>query len=52
VARAYGTLPPRSAAGAEPLFGPKTRGALVRYWNGAVDRTVGRLAGELARRGL
>lgn len=36
----------------ERLFGPAFRAALGAQWNSLVDNTLGRLAQELARRGI
>jgi hypothetical protein len=57
VARAHGTLPPPSpkgggAAGEEQLFGARFRAWAAGQWNAGVDATLGRLAKELAKRGL
>lgn len=57
VARAHGTLPPVMQEDAERkqqerLFGPAARAALGAQWNSLVDNTLGRLAQELAKRGI
>jgi len=57
VAQAHGTLPLVMEEDAqrkqeERLFGPAFRAALGAQWNSLVDNTLGRLAQELARRGI
>lgn len=57
VAQAHGTLPPVMQEDAERkqqerLFGPAARAALGAQWNSLVDNTLGRLAQELAKRGI
>lgn len=57
VAQAHGTLPPVMQQDAdrkqqERLFGPAARAALGAQWNSFIDSTLGRLAQELAKRGI
>lgn len=57
VAQAHGTLPPviqedSERKQQERLFGPAARAALGAQWNSFIDSTLGRLAQELAKRGI
>lgn len=57
VAQAHGTLPPVMQEDSERkqqerLFGPAARAALGAQWNSFIDSTLGRLAQELAKRGI
>jgi hypothetical protein len=57
VAQAHGTLPPVMQEDAERkqqerLFGPAARAAVGAHWNTFIDNTLGRLAQELAKRGI